>query len=51
MEDFDLKIEEDLEDYLSCHIMIEKEDGISWIQQPHLIKNLKAKFGEEAMAM
>jgi hypothetical protein len=49
--DFGLKIEEYLKDYLSCHIKIDQEDGIAWIQQPYLINNLKAKFGEEAMAI
>jgi hypothetical protein len=46
-----VKIEEDLNDYLSCHIKIDKEYGIAWIQQPHLINDLKTKFSEEGMAM
>jgi hypothetical protein len=49
--DFDLNIEENLEDYLSCHIEIHKENRIAWIQQSYLSNNLKTKFGEEEMAM
>jgi hypothetical protein len=49
--DFGLYIEEDLNECLSCYIKIYEEDGIAWIQQPRLINKLKAKFGEEAMAM
>jgi hypothetical protein len=48
--DFGLKIEEDFKD-LSCHIKINKDERIAWIQQSHLINNLTAKFGEETMAM
>jgi hypothetical protein len=48
---FCLKIEEDLKDFLSLHIRINKEDGFTWIQRPHLIKNSKAKFGEEVMVI
>jgi hypothetical protein len=39
--DFGLKIEEYLKDYLSCHIKINEEDRIAWIQKPHLINNSK----------
>jgi hypothetical protein len=48
---FGLKIEEDFEEYLSCCIKINKEVGIAWILQPHLIKTLKIKFGEGAIIM
>jgi hypothetical protein len=27
------------------------KDGIAWIQHPHLINNLRAKFAEELMTM
>jgi hypothetical protein len=47
----DLRLEEDLKNYLSFHIKIDKEDRIAWIQQPHLINNLKAKTREEAISM
>jgi hypothetical protein len=30
--DFGPKIEEDLKEYLSCHIKNDKEDGCAWIQ-------------------
>jgi hypothetical protein len=44
-------IEENFKDYLRCHIKIDKEYGISWIEQSHLIKNFNGKFGEKASAM
>jgi hypothetical protein len=49
--DFGLVIEEYLNDYLSRHIKIDKENGISWILQPHLTNKIKTKFGEESMSM
>jgi hypothetical protein len=49
--DFGLQIEEYLKYYLSYHVKIDKEYGVAWIQQPHLINNLKAKFGEEVIAI
>ena len=42
---FNLKIENNLKDYLSCRV-IEDEKRIL-ILQPHLINNLQAKFGNE----
>jgi hypothetical protein len=40
-----------LEKTLSCRIKINKEDGIAWILHLNVIKNVKTKFGNEAMAM
>jgi hypothetical protein len=45
------KIEEELRDYLSLHIKIDKEYRIAWILHLHLSNNLKAEFVEEAMTM
>jgi hypothetical protein len=42
---FQLKVVNDLVDYLSCRIIQEK--GRVWILQPHLLKHLTQKFGEE----
>jgi hypothetical protein len=44
--DFGLKIEENLKEYLICHIKFDKEDAISWILKQHLIHDFKTKFGE-----
>jgi hypothetical protein len=48
---FGLEIEEYLKDYLRCHIKMDEDNGIAWIQPPHVINNLKSKFGEEAMTV
>ena len=45
---FTLKIEMNMTDYLSCQIEFSKNRDKVWIGQPHLIKKLKDKFGEEA---
>jgi hypothetical protein len=42
---FQLKVVNDLVDYLSCRIIQEK--GCVWILQPHLLKHLEQKFGVE----
>jgi hypothetical protein len=44
---FNLKIERDLNDYLSCCIIEDAHLKQILILQPHLIKNLEAKFGKE----
>ena len=43
---YTLKIEEDMTDYLSCQILFSKDKKKAWLGQPHLIKNLKTKFGK-----
>jgi len=42
----DVKIEEGLQDYLSCNIILSKDKKRAWIGQPHLIKKIKKKFGQ-----
>ena len=37
---------EGLQDYLSCEIKFSKYKKRAWLWQPHLIKNIKKKFGE-----
>jgi hypothetical protein len=44
---FNLKIEHDLNDYLSCRIIEDAHLKQILILQPHLTSNLEAKFGEE----
>ena len=41
----ELKIVEELQDYLSCKIKISDNTKHAWLEQPHLIKNLESKFG------
>ena len=43
---FTLKIEGNIEDYLSCEITFDETKSKGWIHQPHLIKKLEAKFGK-----
>jgi Reverse transcriptase (RNA-dependent DNA polymerase) len=44
---FGLKVEDHLTDYLSCRIITNLDDKTLFIMQPHLIKNLEVKFGDE----
>mmetsp|Transcript_10575 Transcript_10575/g.23465 ORF Transcript_10575/g.23465 Transcript_10575/m.23465 type:complete len:546 (+) Transcript_10575:97-1734(+) len=46
-EHFTIKIEDELNDYLGCEIKLDLDRKRGWISQPHIIKNLKAKFAEE----
>jgi len=41
---FTLKVENDLDDYLSCEIKIDRGRKKAWIHQPHLLKKLRDKF-------
>ena len=43
-EHFKLKIEEQVDDYLSCEILIDKKQKKGWIGQPHLIKKIERTF-------
>ena len=45
-EDFILKTEGSLDNYLSCEITMNKDKTIGWIHQPHLITKLEKRFGE-----
>ncbi len=44
-EGFSLKIEDSLEDYLSCNVLFSKSGKEAWLGQPHLIANLNRKIG------
>jgi Reverse transcriptase (RNA-dependent DNA polymerase) len=46
---FNLKIECNLTDYLSCRVIEDVKLNRKLILQPHLINNLQAKFGEEVV--
>ena len=39
-------VENSLTDYLSCEIKIDEEAKRGTLRQPHMIKNLKSKFGD-----
>jgi hypothetical protein len=44
---FNLKVENNLTDYLSCQLIENAESKEILILQPHMINNLEAKFGDE----
>jgi hypothetical protein len=44
---FGLKVEDHLIDYLSCQIITNFNNKTLFIMQPHLIKKLEMKFGNE----
>jgi hypothetical protein len=44
---FNLKVENNLTDYLSCQLIENVESKEVLILEPHLINNLEAKFGDE----
>jgi hypothetical protein len=46
---FNLKIECNLTDYLSCRVIEDVKLNRKLILQPHLINNLQAKFGKEVV--
>lgn len=48
---FDVKVEDDLTDYLSCNILFNKNKTKAWLGQPHLIKNLEKKYGEAVKSL
>jgi hypothetical protein len=50
-EGFVLKVEDDLTDYLSCEIRLNKKKKTGWIHQPHLIKKLNDKFKDMVKKM
>ena len=41
-----LKVEDELNDYLSCEIKFSDDKKKAWLGQPHLISNLEGTFGE-----
>ena len=43
-----LKIDDNLNNYLSCDIRFLAKQDKAWIGQPHLIANLEDKFGEKS---
>jgi hypothetical protein len=49
--EFNLKIEKDMVEYLSCHIVESKKEAKLTMIQPHLLIRLTQKFGEEIKKM
>jgi hypothetical protein len=49
--EFNLKIEKDVVEYLTCHIVESKNEAKLTMIQPHLLIQLTRKFGEEIKKM
>ena len=47
--EFSVKIQHNLADYLGCEFHMNKEKTKGWLGQPSIIKSLEQKFGEKAM--
>ena len=45
--EFKIMVGGQLNDFLGCEIIKDDEQNTIWIQQPHIIKKLAAKFGNE----
>jgi len=46
-----LKIEDELDDYLSFNIKFSSNSRRAWLVQPHLILKLETKFGEQVQKL
>ena len=46
---FSLKEQIDFKDFLGCEIKFNNKKTKAWLGQPHLLKRIEEKFGEEAM--
>ena len=47
--EFSVKIQQNLADYLGCEFHMNKERTGGWLGQPSIIKSLEQKFGDRAM--
>ena len=47
--EFSVKIQHNLADYLGCEFHMNKEKTRGWLGQPSIIKSLEQKIGERAM--
>jgi hypothetical protein len=42
----ELKVAEDMEDYLSCQVLFTRDGKGAWLGQPHMVKKLLKTFGQ-----
>jgi hypothetical protein len=49
--EFTVTVENELKDYLSCEIVVDKERKKAWIGQPHMVKKVIKTFEEEFRGM
>ena len=48
---FNVKIEDEMEDYLGCEFVTTEDGTCGWLGQPHVIKTLEKKFGDDVKNM
>ena len=46
VEPFNITITKGASDYLGCEVMFSKDKKKAWLAQPHVMKNIRQKFGE-----
>ena len=49
--EFTFTVEDTLDDYLSCEVLIDKAEKRGWIGQPHMVKKIEKTFGEEVKGL
>jgi hypothetical protein len=49
--EFNITVEHELKDYLSCEIVTDKEKKKAWIGQPHMVKKIIKTFEDEFKGM
>jgi hypothetical protein len=49
--EFTFTVEDTLDDYLSCEVLIDDETKTGWIGQPHMVKKIEKTFGEEVKGL
>jgi hypothetical protein len=48
---FNLTVNEDMQDYLSCEVSFNKDRTRAWLGQPHMIKKIRKTFGEDVKGL
>jgi hypothetical protein len=48
---FNLTVEPELKDYLSCEIHFSKDRKKAWVGQPHMVKKIQKTFGDEVKGL
>ena len=49
--EFTFTVEDTLDDYLSCEVLIDKAEKRGWIGQPHMVKKIEKTFREEVKGL
>ena len=49
--EFTYTVEDTLDDYLSCEVLVDEDKKTGWIGQPHMVKKIEKTFGEEVKSL